>query len=313
MPWGRMDDKFHRNPKVRELRRRKGGREALGVWVYWWSWCLDDPNLTGLVPGTELSREDEKAAALLVDVGLWDRDGDDFQFHDFAEYNPKRDDIEKKRAADRERVAAKRAASREHVARDNLGDTDASRERVAGESLPRDARPRPVPSRPNPSQPIPSVDYRAREFAELPGPLEDNPEIPLPEKPYAVVVRYRERFEAAKRVPYQPTGVEWGAWDEIKKLLEDTANLRSETVAELGERVLESFFADSFAASKDWPVKLLRAQFSRHVEPPVPAERAAEVAQQRERERIRAARDQSRAEAARRLGTIPIKLLGGDS
>lgn len=38
MPWGRMDDKFHRNEKVRRLRKIRGGREALGVWVFWWSW-----------------------------------------------------------------------------------------------------------------------------------------------------------------------------------------------------------------------------------------------------------------------------------
>lgn len=117
---------------------------------------------------------------------------------------------------------------------------------------------------------------RTRELPELPDPIPDNPEIPLPEKPYSVVVRYRERFEAAKRVPYAPTGNEWQAWDELKKLIVDTAALRDETAAELGERVLESFFADSFAASKDWPVKLLRSQFSRHVEPPAQPKPKAE-------------------------------------
>lgn len=136
MPWGRMDDKFHRNPKVRALRRLKGGKEALGVWVYWWSWCLDDPDLTGFVPIEELPSADAKAAKLLCDVGLWDPDGDGYRFHDFSKYNPCREDVEAKKLADRERVAAKRAAdkasSRENVARDNA----ATSERVASTRVP---------------------------------------------------------------------------------------------------------------------------------------------------------------------------------
>lgn len=149
MPWGKMDDKFHRNRKVRELRRLKGGREALGTWVYWWSWCLDDPELTGVVPESELSAADARSAELLVSVGLWDRVADGYAFHDFAEYNPSRTQLDKKRTADRERVAAKRAESRADVARDNASDSratvDATRDGVAATRASR-----PVPSRPDP-------------------------------------------------------------------------------------------------------------------------------------------------------------------
>lgn len=142
MPWGKMDDKFHRNRKVRALRKTEAGRDALGVWVYWWSWCLDDPELTGIVPRDELNAADLKAAELLVSVELWDEVDDGYAFHDFASYNPTREKVEHKRAADRERQAAKRS--------------DASRADVASESpanLPRVASTRdPVPSRPVPSQ-----------------------------------------------------------------------------------------------------------------------------------------------------------------
>lgn len=146
MPWGRMDDKFHRNHKVRALRREKGWREALGVWTFWWSWCLDDPELNGFVPAEELHPSDRKGAALLVKAGLWDVADGGYVFHDFHEWNPTLNQVESKREADRKRVAEKRAASRDDVARD----TDATSARVASTRA----------SHPNPSQsqpdPIPS-------------------------------------------------------------------------------------------------------------------------------------------------------------
>ncbi len=146
MPWGKMDDKFHRNAKVRALRRMKGGREALGSWVYWWSWCLDDPGLSGFVPTEELPAADLKSAELLVQVGLWERVSDGFLFHDFDKYNPSRKQVDTKRMADRERIAAKRTASRENVA----SDIDATSSPVACESPP--CARAGIPSRPVPSE-----------------------------------------------------------------------------------------------------------------------------------------------------------------
>lgn len=158
MTWGKMDDKFHRNRKVRELRRTKAGREALGCWAFWWSWCLDDSALTGLVPEVELDANDKRAAKMLTDVGLWEATEGGFQFHDFREYNPTREQREAKKEADRVRVAARRNASRENVA----CDTDASRERVASESHPTRV---PVPTQPNQS---PLVPPPAAETAQQP-------------------------------------------------------------------------------------------------------------------------------------------------
>lgn len=150
MPWGRMDDKFHRNRKVRELRRIKGGREALGTWVYWWSWCLDEPDLVGFVPADELPPADAKAAPLLVEVGLWDEVDGGYQFHDFAEYNPTRQQVEAKKKADRERVAAKREETREIVACDIAGDTEpdtpTTNTRVASTRRAPASQPIPIPN-----------------------------------------------------------------------------------------------------------------------------------------------------------------------
>ena len=144
MAWGKMDDKFHRNRKVRELRRRKGGMEALGVWSFWWSWCLDDQTTCGEVPSLELSRADEKSAALLVEVGLWDKTDDGYQFHDFVEYNPTPEQVARKKENDRKRIAEKRGlesealsqASREDVASDNDATSSATDGDVASTRVP---------------------------------------------------------------------------------------------------------------------------------------------------------------------------------
>lgn len=134
MPWGKMDDKFHRNRKVRALLRERYGREALGMWTYWWSWCLDDQELTGIVPSDELDRQDLKLADLLIKVGLWDVVDAGYRFHDFEKYNPTAAKLEAKRASDRARQAALRERDRttvegriEDVSR---RDIDATRERV---------------------------------------------------------------------------------------------------------------------------------------------------------------------------------------
>ena len=177
MSWGLMDDKFHRNRKVRALRREGArGREALGVWVYWWSWCLDDPDQSGIVPREEMTAADLKAAALIEEVGLWEPVASGWAIHDFRDYlngnkHLRDEKREAKREADRVRVANTRAASRVNVAdvacdNGDIPATVAGGERdmsqrvaatVAPMSQPR-ARALPSPSHspphPDPSQPI---------------------------------------------------------------------------------------------------------------------------------------------------------------
>lgn len=212
MPWGKMDDKFHRHQKVRALRRDKAGREALGVWVFWWSWCLDDSELTGFVPREELSAADLKCAEVLVKVNLWDKVDGGFQFHNFQKWNPSRDQVEAKREADRKRIAAKREGSRENVARDIdatrtrqdndvASDSQATRENVARESLPR-ASPSPSPSHPNPTkepsptQPPPVADssFHRRALERVVGEVRGRP-WSVPQQRYAMAARADEIVE----------------------------------------------------------------------------------------------------------------------
>jgi len=168
MPWGKMDDKFHRHEKVRALRREKAGREALGVWVYWWSWCLDDAALDGAVPLDVFPEADMKGAALLVKHGLWHQEAECFRFHNFNKWNPTPEQRAHKKENDRTKIAAKRAALDVDVACDIAAtlpdvacDSLSTSANVARESPPRaralgSPSPSPSPSLPNP-QPLVSI------------------------------------------------------------------------------------------------------------------------------------------------------------
>ncbi len=161
MPWGKMDDKFHRNRKVRALRRMGSkGRDALATWVFWWSWCLDDGGeFDGFVPSEELSAADAKAAPTLVAVGLWENAESGYRFHDFNIYNPTKEQVMHKRESDRNRQNRLRESQRESQ-RDTDRDTDRE---SRTESFPaRVPLPIPAPSHPRPD---PTITPPTREAA----------------------------------------------------------------------------------------------------------------------------------------------------
>jgi len=241
MPWGKMDDKFHRNRKVRELLRIHGrpGREALGCWTFWWSWCLDDPDLSGLVPSYELDADEIESAKLLVTVGLWDAAPEGYRFHDFHEYNPSREQREAKRSADRERVATKRGASREDVA----SDTDATGERVASESedvastcAGAHSPPLPLPN------PLPTHERSARPLVGPDGRRAD-----------LLRVGYESRFKRAYpklKPPAQCSPASGGPWLECARELTD------EQVGEL----LDAIFADDWCRERGCKFGMLTSE-----------------------------------------------------
>lgn len=101
MPWFKVDDSFHSHPKV-----LAAPPAALGLWVVAGSWS--GANLSdGFVPDHVLPRLLPDSATLaqqLVAVGLWKRTRGGYRFHDWSEFNPKRDDVEQERKAARERM-----------------------------------------------------------------------------------------------------------------------------------------------------------------------------------------------------------------
>lgn len=109
MTWFKVDDTLAFHPKVMQA-----GNPAMGLWVRAGSWASQQ--LTdGYVPD-DVARTLGSRAEIgrLVDSGLWlPGVTGGFQFHQWNEggRQPKRNDVEARREADRQRKAAARAAA----------------------------------------------------------------------------------------------------------------------------------------------------------------------------------------------------------
>jgi hypothetical protein len=112
MPWVKLDDQFPDHPKV----------VAAGVqaaWLFVASLCYCNRFLTdGTVPVAMIPRLTEqsntaKLAARLVDVGLWELEGDNYTIPDFLDYQPSRAKVTEDRRQAKERMANNRKRSAE--------------------------------------------------------------------------------------------------------------------------------------------------------------------------------------------------------
>lgn len=93
MPWFRLDDSFHSHPKV-----IAAGNEAIGLYVRCGTHAAE--HLTDGFVGREtvaLYGSDDLAATL-VGTKLWHRARGGWTIHDYLDYNPSREDVEKERA-----------------------------------------------------------------------------------------------------------------------------------------------------------------------------------------------------------------------
>lgn len=106
MAWVKLDDAFPEHEKVERVGDRAG-------WLFICGLCYCNRNRTdGLIPRARVSKltgltQPMKLAGVLVDGGLWERDGDDFRVHDYHDYQPSRDELE---VTDQE-LSEKRAAA----------------------------------------------------------------------------------------------------------------------------------------------------------------------------------------------------------
>lgn len=119
MPFHRTDDQMHGHPKA-----RRAGLPALGLWVMAGSHSMAYKT-DGFVPDWFVSSwpGGKKAADALVREGLWDtairepENGESretgYQFHDWHDYNPTADEIERDRIRARERQRESRRRLRE--------------------------------------------------------------------------------------------------------------------------------------------------------------------------------------------------------
>lgn len=109
MTWFKVDDTFWSHPKVIMLAPR-----AISLWVRSGAWAAAHAT-DGFVPMKAVRLCGSMGAAHeLVEVGLWEEamDGDNltgFVFHDWADYQPTREEVEKKKEKNRQRMKRARA------------------------------------------------------------------------------------------------------------------------------------------------------------------------------------------------------------
>ena len=181
MPWFKVDDAFHGHPKVMEL-----SPAAVGVWTLAGSWCAN--YLTdGEIKASIVRRfgADDAMVSELVEAGLWIDLGGSYQFKDWEEYQPLKEEVMAERNAARERMKAVRAKKKgvdrsgEHTPNVQPNDTgtfaDGSEEVRVTPTLSL-SLPDPVPSLPTsrkkPALPIPDAwapNDTHKQYAEAEG------------------------------------------------------------------------------------------------------------------------------------------------
>jgi hypothetical protein len=102
------DDEMFYNPKIQRLLTMRNGKAAMVLWLSGLAYCakhLTDGALTGDAVDTvaRLARVPQGFSGLLIDVGLWERNGTGFAVHDYLAHNKSRAEILAKRAADKTR------------------------------------------------------------------------------------------------------------------------------------------------------------------------------------------------------------------
>jgi len=99
MAWGKVDDNLTFHPKV-----LIAGNEAMGVWVRALAWAMQQ--LTdGFIPhDIVVAIKGAKIAPLLVTGGLWHEVEGGYQFNDWCEYQPTREQVLGDREAAKERM-----------------------------------------------------------------------------------------------------------------------------------------------------------------------------------------------------------------
>lgn len=170
MPWFKIDDTLHSHPKI-----RGAGLPAMGLWALAGSYSMAYKT-DGFVPMwfVETWPQGARRARELTQNGLWNETETGFQFHDWDDFQPTADEIEKDRESARERQRRRREKQREarlghapvtrdtprDVTRDSGGD-------VQGESQHPDPS-RPVPSRPEPPTEVVGARKKPKREHRLP-------------------------------------------------------------------------------------------------------------------------------------------------
>ncbi|WP_167198004.1 hypothetical protein [Brevibacterium pigmentatum] len=109
MPWGKIDDKLYSSPKWMTV--SKGGK---ALWVSALSWCMAQLTDGAVTKQTcFMLGASTKDARSLVEAGLWDETPNGYQFHDWLDYQPSRQQVlaERESARQRQQRARDKASS----------------------------------------------------------------------------------------------------------------------------------------------------------------------------------------------------------
>lgn len=115
MTWAKLDDAFHSHPKVRAAWYRCPA--SIGLHVLGITYCADHET-DGVVPGWFVAgffhkpKDLEAALSALLDLGMWQRQDDDFLIHDFLDYHEPRAAKAEKRAEEARRKKEERERKR---------------------------------------------------------------------------------------------------------------------------------------------------------------------------------------------------------
>ena len=101
MTWVKLDDSFADHPKVLQA-----GLPAVGLYVIALAHSsrhLTDGHITDAFVDRSAGRQAGTLAQALVTAGLWTRNGDGWDIHDYLDFNPSRDTILQRRRQDSSR------------------------------------------------------------------------------------------------------------------------------------------------------------------------------------------------------------------
>jgi hypothetical protein len=156
MTWFKVDDRLPGSRKLLRIPRARRAA-AIGIWTLAGAWCARELS-NGEVPAELLvdiggtARE----AKDLVDSGLWEVTEGGWQFHDWFDYQPSREEV----LRDRKAHADRQQAYRERKRAERDGNRDTSRGHnvtVDIDSSDADVTPAVTDARPDPSRPVPSI------------------------------------------------------------------------------------------------------------------------------------------------------------
>lgn len=228
MSWFKVDDGFLTHPKVYGI---KSG--PLALWLRAGCWCAGE--LTdGHIPKRALRGLEAKPAHIqeLVDRGLWETAEDGFQFHDWLDFQPSREQVLKTRNETLQRVRRHRNAV-----------TNAP---VTPAPVP---VPVPVPVPENNQERETRTRAKILERAPIGAPP---PELPPSEPPLAQLILSAHSAEYVRRMAGAVPMADHKAATKVAQWCEANAGAYKLSGLELGLKVVAGLFASPRASQSRW-------------------------------------------------------------